>query len=344
MNARKKILIALAVIGLLLVSAWPVMAEGPAPADARPPVQKFLGKVTVLDGTTFTLHTLDGDFTFQTNDRTRFRIPDVKNPTLADVEVGDMAAVAAVKKSDGSLLALLVAVKQERVRLDGDVTQIAGNNLKIQNPDGEVLVHTDEHTRFRVPGVANPTLADIKVGDHIHGFAVKKGEGSLWGRLIAVVHEYKFRGQVTAIQDSAITVNRPDGPTTVVTDDHTRFRVPGVENPTLADVHVGDLVGVLAFGQEDGTILAKAVAVLKGVKFQGQVTAKNGATLTIQTDKGPVDVLTDDHTRYRVPGVENPTLDDVHVGDKVGVVAVSQGAGGGLLAKGIGVLPPEESL
>lgn len=88
-------------------------------------------------------------------------------------------------------------------------------------------------------------------------------------------------------------------------------------------------------------MLAKLIAVRPKVRFRGEVLAKNGATLTVATDRGNVDVLTDANTRYRVPGVETPTLDDVHVGDTVAVIAVSQGAGGGLLATGIGVLPPQ---
>jgi hypothetical protein len=352
MNAHKRVLLALLAIVLSLAAALPALAQDPmaedpvaedsTAANPRPDLLRFRGTVTAIQGAVFALRTPEGALRFQTNERTRFRVPGVENPTLADVRVGDLADVAAVRRPAGGLLAMLVAVRPERVRLDGDVTQIAGNNLKIQNPGGEVLIHTDENTRFRVPGVENPTLADIQVGDHIHGFAVKQGEGSLWGRLIAVVDEYKLRGQVTAVEGSAITIQRPDGSLTVVTDDHTRFRVLGVESPTLADVHVGDLVNVVAFGQGDGTILAKGVAVLKGIQFQGEVTAKDGAVLTLSTAKGPLSVMTDAGTRYRVPGVENPTLDDVHVGDQVRVNAVSQGAGGGLLAKGIAVLPPPQ--
>lgn len=343
MNTHKRALLVLVVIGLLLAVALPALAqdpeEDPAAAGPRPALERFRGKVSEIQGTAFALHTMDGDYRVQTDDRTRFRIPGVENPRLKDIQIGDWVDVAALRQSDGSLLARLVVVRPEWVRLNGDVTQVAGTHLKIQNPGGEVLVHVDQDTRFRVPGAENPTLADIQVGDHIHGFAVKRGEGSLWGRLIAVVDEYRLRGQVTAIAGNAITVQRPDGALTVLTDEHTRFRVPGVENPTLADVHVGDLVGILAFGQEDGTILARAVAVLKGIRLQGDVTAKSGAVLTLDTAKGPLDVLTDAGTRYRVPGVESPTLEDIEVGDSVAVVAVSPGASGGLLAKGIAVLP-----
>lgn len=303
--------------------------------------REIRGTIAALDAPAITVDTDEGQVQVLTDDRTRYRIPEVEQPSYKDLAVGDRVIIGALAQSDGTLLARVVAVAPETVRLDGNVTQIAGNNLKIANPEGELLIHTDEHTRFRVPGVENPTLADIRVGDHIHGVAVKKGEGSLWGRLIAVVYEHKFHGQVVAIDGNAVTVNTLEGPMTVGTDANTRFKVPGLENPTLADVKVGDLVFVVAFGQEDGSILAKLIAVRPEIRFRGNVMAKDGATLTITTDCGNVGVLTDENTRYRVPGVENPTLDDVHVGDHVAVIAMSQGVDGGLLAKGIGVLPPE---
>jgi len=303
--------------------------------------RQIRGTIAALDAPAITVDTDEGQVQVLTDDHTRYRIPQVEQPSYNDLAVGDRVIIGALAQSDGTLLARMVAVVPETVHLNGDVTQIAGNNLKIANPEGELLIHTDEHTKFRVPGVENPTLADIKVGDHIHGVAVKRGEGSLWGRIIAVVYEYKFHGQVAAIDGNAVTVNTLDGPMTVATDANTRFKVPGVENPTLADIKVGDLVFVVAFGQEDGSSLAKLIAVRPQIRFRGEVVAKNGAMLTIATDRGNVDVLTDENTRYRVPGVENPTLDDVHVGDQVAVIAIPRGPEGGLLAKGIGVLPPE---
>lgn len=309
----------------------------------HPELLRFRGKVTEKGSAVFTIETRDGEETFLTDEHTRYRVPGVENPTLDDVQIGDLVGVAALETEGGALLARLVVVGPDVVRLDGDVTQIAGNNVKIQNPDGEVLVHTDENTRFIVPGIENPTIEDLNVGDHIHGVAEVQGEGSLWGRVLKVVDERKFTGQVSAIDGSNVTVNCPDGPITFATDENTRFQVLGIENPTLDDVQVGDLVFVVAFGQEDGSVLAGLVRVLPGVRFRGEVAAKEGAALTINTNKGPVVVLTDENTRYRVPGVEEPTLDDIHVGDQVGVIAVSQGESG-LLAKGIGVLPQEETL
>lgn len=344
MNARKRLLLVVAVVALL-GAALPTLAQDaiveeprPEAAATRPAVIQFRGVVISIEGTAIQLRTLEATVTFQTGERTRYRIPGMENPTLADVNVGDLANIAAVRRA-GGLFAAAVQIVPERIGLDGDITQIAGNNVKIDNPSGEIVIHTDENTRFRVPGVENPTLADLAVGDHIHGWAVKQGQGSFWGRLLAVVDEHRLRGQVSAIAGTALTVKTPEGTLTFQTDDHTRYRVPGVENPTLANVQVGDLVGILAFGQPDGTLLARGIGVLRGIRFQGTVTARNGAVLTINTAKGAVDVLTDAQTRYFVPGIENPTLDDIAVGDRVGVAAVTRGPEGGLLAEGIKVLP-----
>jgi len=228
------------------------------------------------------------------------------------------------------------------VKVHGKVSELQGTAFAVRTLDGEVRIATNALTRLRISGVENPTLKDLQIGDQVDVAAVRKGD-TLLARLVVVRPErVTLNGDVTQITGNNLKIQNPGGKVLVHTDEHTRFRVPGVENPTLADVHVGDLVGILAFGQEDGTILAKAVNVLRGIRFQGEVTGKEGSMLTVQTEKGPLEVLTDAETKYRVPGVENPTLEDVHVGDRVGVIAVSQGAGGGLLAKGVAVLPEEQ--
>ncbi|MEJ2210392.1 MAG: hypothetical protein P8129_15345, partial [Anaerolineae bacterium] len=53
--------------------------------------------------------------------------------------------------------------------------------------------------------------------------------------------------------------------------------------------------------------------------LRGEVTAIDleAGTLTVETARGPVTVVTADETRYRLPGVEDPGLDDVQVGDRI---------------------------
>jgi hypothetical protein len=87
-----------------------------------------------------------------------------------------------------------------------------------------------------------------------------------------------LRGQVTAIEGTTLTVKTPDGERKVTTNDETRFRIRGVENPTIADVKVGDYI--LAKGEPDstGTFVAGAILVMPGQRVgrflaQGTVSA-----------------------------------------------------------------------
>lgn len=51
-----------------------------------------------------------------------------------------------------------------------------------------------------------------------------------------------LRGQVTAIEGTTLIVKTPDGERQVTTSDETRFHIRGVEDPTIADVKVGDYI------------------------------------------------------------------------------------------------------
>jgi hypothetical protein len=118
-----------------------------------------------------------------------------------------------------------------------------------------------------VPGVEEPTLADVEIDDVVAGIVVKQEDGALLAKLVAVVppkgERLRGLGKVTAVGDDALTVVTRDGQErTIAVDGETRFRVPGVEEPTLADVEVDDVVAGIVVNQADDTLLAKAIAVL----------------------------------------------------------------------------------
>ena len=52
----------------------------------------------------------------------------------------------------------------------------------------------------------------------------------------------KARGRAISVGSDQLTIGTSQGPITVLVDEETVIRVPGVENPTLADIHSGDLV------------------------------------------------------------------------------------------------------
>jgi hypothetical protein len=134
-----------------------------------------------------------------------------------------------------------------------------------------------------------------------------------------------------------------------LTDDETVFRIPGVEDPGIDDLHVRDRV--LAMGTwhaEEGVFSARAVTLIprwpSHLRFlRGEVTGIEGRTLVLNALQGEVAVLTDEDTQFRIPGVEAPGLDDLRVGDAVGVL-VARTEESGLLAKVVLVRRAEESL
>jgi hypothetical protein len=70
-------------------------------------------------------------------------------------------------------------------------------------------------------------------------------------------------GKVTAIEGDTLTVEtRQYGTIALLTDADTRCRVPGVEDPSIDDIEVGDILAGIATKQDDDTLLAKFVAVV----------------------------------------------------------------------------------
>ena len=71
-----------------------------------------------------------------------------------------------------------------------------------------------------------------------------------------------LRGEVTAVDGRTLSVNAQRGAVTVLTDDRTRFRVPGTDAATLADVQVGDLIAMWGRRESEGALHARLILVI----------------------------------------------------------------------------------
>jgi hypothetical protein len=154
---------------------------------------------------------------------------------------------------------------------------------------------------------------------------------------------------ITAIEGDTIGLLTRRGDVRVLTSEETIFRIPGVEEPGIDDLEVRDrilVVGTWDAAQELFT--ARAVTLIprwpSHLRFlRGEVTGIEGRTIVLNALQGEVAVLTDGDTLFRIPGVEEPGLDDLRIGDKVGIL-VARGEDGGLLAKVVIVRRPQESI
>jgi exosome complex RNA-binding protein Csl4 len=340
------------VLGTLIALVTLGVAGGVAFAADSSQRQGGIGKVIAIEGDTIVVENFWGTFDVLTDEETVFRVRGIENPTIKDVNVGDIVAGRIEKGEDGTFLAKLVAVIPPgaiKRRGLGKVTAVGKDSITIKRRNGEsVTVHVNDETLFRIRGVENPGLEDIQVGDIVAGKALKQEDDTLLAKLIIVVPPKEERvrglGRVTAVGEDSLTVERHNGESvTIYVDDETLFRIRGIEDPGLEDIQVGDIVAGKVVKQEEGTLLAKLIIVVppkeERVRGLGKVTAVGEDSLTVERRNGEsVTLYVDDETLFRIRGIENPTIEDVQVGDLLAGTALRQ-EDGTLLAKLIIVLP-----
>jgi len=143
---------------------------------------------------------------------------------------------------------------------------------------------------------------------------------------------------ITAIEGDTLGLATRGRQVRVVTTEDTIFRIPGVEDPGIDDLNVRDLILVVGrWDAEEQVFMARAVTLMprwpSRLRFiRGEVTGIEGRTMALTALQAEVAVLTDGDTIFRIPGVEDPGVDDLRVGDKVGVL-VARTEEGTLLAK-----------
>ena len=325
----KKIVLSLVLATLILSLGSVVWAAAPEQ------VCFLLGQVTAIKGTTLMVKTPNGERQVTTNDETRFRIPGVENPTIADVKVGDYILARGEPDSTGTFAAqAILAVSGQRVGrfiVQGTVSAIEGTTLTLDTRQGEKQMTIDEAI-FWSPDVENPSLADVQVGDPVVVWGRPDEDGSLTARLVAIasageLRDHAVHGRVTAVEGQTLVIMTREGEKEVVTTSETYFHVPNVEEPNLDDIEAGCIIAALGQKDDDGTFTAQIVAVAPARRLRrtmvrrnmvfGEVMAIEGVTLTIETRRGEQTILTDANTRFRIPGVENPSIEDIEVGDRV---------------------------
>ncbi len=105
--------------------------------------------------------------------------------------LGEVIGAQFVKQEDGTLYASSVAVvaggrlSQPRWGATiGRVEAIWGDRIQLKTRRGAILVRTDAGTRFRVPGVAETDIDDLRTGQIIGAAGHWEADGSLHAHII----------------------------------------------------------------------------------------------------------------------------------------------------------------
>jgi hypothetical protein len=137
----------------------------------------------------------------------------------------------------------------------GTVQTVTADGLTVKKLDGTtVTVKTTKDTMYRRER-QEAKLSDFKVGDNVIVAGDPAGENAVTARFVAMrptgpnamnpedLGKKFIVGEITKIDETKLTVKRPDGVEQVIeVDDDTSFKNSKRESVTLADVKVGDHV------------------------------------------------------------------------------------------------------
>ncbi|NTU62375.1 MAG: hypothetical protein HGB05_03015 [Chloroflexi bacterium] len=229
----------------------------------------------------------------------------------------------------------------------GDVKSISGMAFTLTTAQrGDVQVQTTDRTRYRAKDNPDFSLVDLKVGDRVT-VQGRWQDGKLQANLVRLIPDElrdKAVGQVKSISGGTIAITKPDGSAlSIITNAETKFHAKGIENPSLADIQVGDVI--IATGMLDGdTLTASHVGFQTprertGPLAVGKIGAINGGTLTLEQPFGQsLTVTTDANTLVVQRGEDGLvviTISDLKVGDGVAVLGVRSSDGKSIAANAI---------
>jgi hypothetical protein len=186
-------------VGLWVIGRVAPSAEGPLarvvilmPAGFDPNLKliRHAGEITTVDPAAgaFGLKTRQGEnLTFQTDGSTQY-FGQVES--LADLQPGMLAVVAAKQLEDGSYLAVRVTAHEKPqvdVKKAGRVTAMDASSFTIRARDGNTYTfQVTPETRFRSRGVQVKGLKDLRLGMGVAVAAQEMDEGQLKALVVIV--------------------------------------------------------------------------------------------------------------------------------------------------------------
>ena len=260
---------------LSLVASLALTGAAGAQEDTPPNALFARGEITAVDpaGSTFSVQTLRGeDLTFQVTEETHFASPNGEVDELEDLHAGLLAAVAAEKQSDGSLLARRVGVarKEDRLRVAGEITGVVPGRgtFTLESREGEAYTfQTNDRTRFVSRDGSVKDIHDLKKGMHAVVGAVKV-EGEWLALHVAVGNpedrprpDVRLMGRIVGLGDSSLTVEKRNGETVVVAvTEATKIKSRGGAIDSFDDLKLGMPVAIAA-QEANGNLTALWIAV-----------------------------------------------------------------------------------
>lgn len=220
--------------------------------------------ISAIDGSSLSLETSDGwTRTVTVSDGVELT-KGGQAIELSDLVVGDEIRLRQEITDDGTITVTGIAVVVPSVA--GEVSDLSATGFKLTGRDGAVwTIAVTNDTTYRY-GAGEGSLADIEDGDVVHVQGTSTGDNALTATSVAVRGDMAA-GTVTATSADSITIEDRDGDrVTIHVDADTTYRSPGVDDASLADIAVDDVIAVSGRTRSDGSI--DAAAVMEGGRFE----------------------------------------------------------------------------
>ena len=234
--------------------------------------------------------------------------------TAASLVVGDRVNVR-VNSSDPTT-ALSIGI--ELAALAGKVTAVVGNSITITTGKGFSRAISVSATTTYTQGGAAATLANVTVGSLIIAVGLIDADlTTLDATKVAireVGHAVTYRGVISAVSSTSVTLNRNDGKTTTFTITPTTIITEGAASMTAPSLALGDTVDVEVNSANPTTALR--INIVQAT-LAGKVTAVVGNLITISGGQGFArTILVSAATTYTEGGAA-ATLANVTVGSDI---------------------------
>jgi hypothetical protein len=277
-------------------------------------VVTYHGMVTAVTSTSVTVNRLNGVIATYTITPTTVFHQGATILTAASLVVGDKVNVDVY--TTAPMTALKIGILQ--ATLAGRVTVVNGNSITVMTGKGFSRAITVSATTTYSEGGNPATLASVTVGSVIIAQGLIDADLTTLDATRIFIreagHAITYRGIITGVTTTSVTVNRNDGKTTTFTITPSTIITDGAASMTVPSLAVGDTVDVQVNSTNPTTALRINIVQ---ARLAGKVSAVVGNLITITGGQGFArTVQVSDTTTYTVDG--NPaTLADVTVGSNI---------------------------
>ena len=238
--------------------------------------------------------------------------------------------------------------------LRGSIIAIEGSALTLEVRENSAQIITNDETRFHIIGQESAGLADFSVGDTILARGQRQDDDAMLAALIVRQPDGDVvLGRIVAIEADGLRLNgRNDQEISVSVSPETLIALRRQEliwdgDPAGKDA-LREGMTLAAFGAagDDGTSLDAHTLVVLRAQPQPQRRGRIGTianisadSFTLTTPQGEeLAVTVTEETRYRLPGIEDPGLEDFTDGDEALVIG-QPGAEGEAIARIVAAVP-----